>query len=99
MTAPAPTFQATLSPGGQQFAAPADLPLLLAAEAAGLLLDSSCRNGTCRTCLCRLESGWVAYHIDWPGLSADEKADGYLLPCVAHPLSDVVLAAAPLETL
>jgi len=29
--------------------------------------------------------------IDWPGLSADEKADGYVLPCVAHPCSDVTL--------
>lgn len=99
MSAPTPTFRTTLSPGGQRFAAPADLPVLDAAEAAGLLLDSSCRNGTCRTCLCRLESGRVHYRIDWPGLSADEKADGYLLPCVAYPLSDLVLRATPLDSL
>ncbi len=92
-------FQARLSPGGQQFEAPADLPLLLAAEAAGLLLDSSCRNGTCRTCVCRLDAGRVQYRIAWPGLSAEEKAEGFILPCVAYPESDVVLQATPLETL
>jgi len=54
-------------------------------------LPSSCRNGTCRTCMCRLISGEVAYSIDWPGLSAQEKAEGYVLPCVARPTSNLVL--------
>ncbi len=76
------------------FEAPAALPLLQAAEQAGVWLrDSSCRNGTCRTCLCRLVSGQVVYRIDWPGLSLDEKRDGFILPCVAHPASDVVIEA------
>ena len=74
-----------------QFDAPHDLPLLLAAEHAGLLLASSCRNGTCRTCICLLVSGQVAYRMAWPGVSADEKREGYILPCVAYPMSDVVL--------
>ena len=73
------------------FAAPSDLPLLVAAEQAGHVPLSSCRNGTCRTCLCRLRSGKVAYRIAWPGLSLEEKAEDYILPCVAYPLSDVVL--------
>jgi ferredoxin len=70
------------------------MPLLQAAEQAGiagLRLDSSCRNGSCRTCICRLISGEVAYRIQWPGLSAEEKREGYVLPCVAYPLSDVVI--------
>lgn len=76
------------------FAAPAALPLLQAAEQAGLddlRLDSSCRNGTCRTCICLLTSGQVRYRIEWPGLSLDEKREGYILPCVAYPVSDVVM--------
>jgi ferredoxin len=73
------------------FAASADLPLLAAAEAAGLVWPSSCRNGTCRTCIRRIESGSVGYRIDWPGLSRDEKDDGYILPCVAYPQSDLTL--------
>ena len=36
-------------------------------------------------------SGEVAYTVDWPGLSAEEKAEGCILPCVAVPLSDVTL--------
>lgn len=56
------------------------------------LIDSSCRNGTCRTCLCQLVSGQVTYRIEWPGLSLDEKREGFILPCVAHAASDVVLA-------
>ena len=85
-------FTARLAGGGTEFEAPASLPLLLAAEQAGVLLqDSSCRNGTCRTCLCRLVSGQVVYRIDWPGVSLDEKREGFILPCVAYPASDVVI--------
>jgi ferredoxin len=67
--------------------------VLRAAEAAGIDLPSSCRNGTCRTCLCRLQSGSVRYLVEWPGLSPDEKRDGYILPCVAVALTDLVLEA------
>ena len=91
---PAPSaaaFVARIEPSGWTFAAPADQPLLLAAQAAGLSLPSSCRNGTCRSCMCLARDGRVGYRIDWPGLSAEEKAEGWVLPCVAHPLSDVTL--------
>ena len=90
-----PVFTARVAPSGPSFAAPASMPLLLAAERAGLAdlkMESSCRNGTCRTCICLLTSGEVIYHIEWPGLSADEKREGFILPCVAYPLSDVVIA-------
>lgn len=92
---PQPVYSALLAPGGERFDAPADAALLQSAEAAGLALPSSCRNGTCRTCICQMTHGQVAYHIDWPGLSAEEKADGFILPCVAYPLSDLVLQAEP----
>lgn len=81
-----------LTDASTSFAAPATLPLLIAAEAAGLAWPSSCRNGTCRTCIRRLVSGTVTYRIEWPGLSGEEKQDGYMLPCVAYPQSDLVLA-------
>lgn len=86
-----PVFTARLEPAGTTFEAPASLPLLLAAERAGLTLASSCRNGTCRSCICQLSSGQVVYRIEWPGLSAEEKREGYILPCVAHPSSDVTI--------
>ena len=86
-------FTVVLEPSGCRFDAPAGVPLLRSARAVGLILPSSCRNGTCRACICRLISGRVRYAIDWPGLSADEKAEGFILPCVAIPESALVLDA------
>jgi ferredoxin len=84
-------YRVTLLPHGQQFEARADESLLKAGLRALAPLRSSCRVGTCRTCLCRLESGTIAYEIEWPGLTREEKAEGLVLPCVARALSDVVL--------
>ncbi len=84
-------FQVTLLPLDLRFAARADESLLKAGLKAMAPVRSSCRNGTCRTCLCRLESGEIVYEIEWPGLTREEKAEGFVLPCVARPLSDVVL--------
>jgi ferredoxin len=95
-TPPAPTpqtiFSARVEADGSTFEAPASLPLLQSAERAGVTLAaSSCRNGTCRSCICKLVSGRVVYRIDWPGLSLDEKSEGCILPCVAYPASDVLI--------
>ena len=65
--------------------------LLDALEMGGVNWPSSCRNGSCRTCIGQLIEGTVRYEIDWPGLTAEEKADGYVLPCVAHACSNVKL--------
>lgn len=87
------TYTITIVPQGWQFVAGPATTLLAAAELAGIRLLSSCRNGTCRTCLCRLEAGSVRYLVDWPGLSIEEKRDNYLLPCVAVPTGDIVVNA------
>lgn len=84
-------FTARVLPADLQFDMEGDLTLLEAAEMSRVQLPSSCRNGTCRTCLCKLVSGEVSYTIEWPGLSAEEKTEGYVLPCVARPLTNVVL--------
>ena len=89
---PAGLLSIQLNPEGAHFNASPSLPILQSALLAGVTLDSSCRNGTCRTCIRRLTSGQVAYRIEWPGLSAEEKQAGYILPCVAYPLSDLVIA-------
>lgn len=90
--APAPC-QVTVLPGGWQFSAATGHTLLRAALDAGLRLPSSCRNGTCRACLSRLVSGQLHYLIDWPGLLAEEKAEGWILPCVACADTDLVIDA------
>ena len=86
-------FSIVLEPSGHCFDAPAGVPVLQSARDAGLMLSSSCRNGTCRACICRMVSGRVGYAIEWPGLSAEEKAEGFILPCVAVPESALVLDA------
>ena len=86
------THTITLIPLGRSVDA-GDGTVLQALEAAGLDLPNSCRNGTCRTCLCRLASGSVRYLVDWPGLSIEEKREDYLLPCVAVATSDLVVNA------
>jgi ferredoxin len=83
----------TLAGQGWHFDAEAPETVLQAAERAGVRLPSSCRNGTCRTCICLSSSGTVRYKIDWPGLSLDEKREGYILPCVAIATSDLVIDA------
>lgn len=82
-----------LLPSGRRFAAREGQTLLLAAAEAGIALASSCRNGTCRTCLRVLHAGAVRYRIPWPGLLPEERAQGgWVLPCVAYPASDVEMA-------
>ncbi|MBS0390392.1 MAG: 2Fe-2S iron-sulfur cluster binding domain-containing protein [Comamonadaceae bacterium] len=87
----APFFTARVGSDGTQCDAWPDQPLLVSLEQGGINWPSSCRNGTCRTCICLLTEGRVRYEIDWPGLSAEEKAEGWVLPCVARPVSDVTL--------
>ena len=90
-TTTAPFFIARVAPGDQQCDAWADQTLLSALEAGGIAWPSSCRNGTSRTCIGHLTEGQVRYEIEWPGLSADEKVQGCVLPCVAFAASDLTL--------
>ncbi|HEX5805323.1 MAG TPA: 2Fe-2S iron-sulfur cluster-binding protein [Macromonas sp.] len=95
MPAPAPScFTVQVEPAGLQFDAEADLTLLESASFGRVELPSSCRNGTCRACICKLVSGTVQYTIEWPGLLPEEKTEGYVLPCVARATSNLVLENA-----
>jgi ferredoxin len=84
-------WKVSIKPSGLAFDAKPNTSLLTAALQAQIRMPSSCRNGTCRTCLCILAEGQIRYQIDWPGLSAEEKVEGYILPCVAVAESDLVL--------
>lgn len=91
-----PGFQVEISPQGWRFNCPPGQTLLLAALAAGYRLPHSCRNGTCRACMAPLREGHIDYRVDWPGLSAEEKAEGWILPCVACPREGPLRLEAPL---
>ncbi len=94
------SFPVLVRPAGLRFDAPAGTSVLLAAQAAGVRLPSSCRNGTCRACMCLMLEGAVVYGIERPGLSPDEKEEGWILPCVAQAASALEIQAplaAPIE--
>lgn len=86
-----PFFNARIASDGGSFDAWRERSLLDSLEQGGLSWPSSCRVGSCRTCIGQLVSGQVRYDMAWPGLTAEEKAEGCVLPCVAFPVSDVVL--------
>ena len=89
-----PVFNGVVQEAGAAFAAPADQSLFASMRQAGIDWPVSCRNGTCRTCIGQLVTGEVAYDIPWPGLSLEEKRDGYCLPCIARPVGDFVIQRA-----
>ncbi|MDT7516301.1 2Fe-2S iron-sulfur cluster-binding protein [Rhodoferax mekongensis] len=88
---PAVKHHVSVLPDGLHFASNGVDSVLESGLRARVELPSSCRNGTCRECMCRLVSGKVRYRIDWPGLSADEKDEGWFLPCVAIAQSDLLI--------
>ena len=80
-----------LDPLDLDFEASSADTVLDAGEAQGIFIPSSCRNGTCRTCLSQLRAGEVRYIVEWPGVSAEEQAKGWFLPCVAQACTDLVV--------
>jgi ferredoxin len=89
--APSPDHEVRVPATGAVFRAAPGQTVLQAALIHGVKMPSACRNGTCRACRCRCLEGEVAYQIEWPGLSAEEKRDRWILPCVAQARSDLVL--------
>lgn len=85
------SWKVLLLPSGVQFQAQTDKSLILTALDAGIRMPNSCRSGACRTCLCKLQQGNIRYLTEWPGLTKEEKAEGWILPCVAVAESDLVL--------
>ena len=66
--------------------------LLESSERNGVLLPSGCRQGVCGTCATRLLSGRVRMETQ-EALSEEMRTQGFILPCVSRPLSDVTLDA------
>lgn len=64
--------------------------LLEIARNVGLYLPSACQQGICGTCRVLKLSGDVET-TDLGGLSAEDKAEGYVLACCTRPLGEVTL--------
>jgi CDP-4-dehydro-6-deoxyglucose reductase len=86
-------------PHERSLSVPETLPVLSAAQLAGLPLPHSCRSGRCGACRARLLSGRIEYPHGAPlGLSAQETREGYVLLCQALARSDLVLEARLVES-
>ena len=76
--------------GGQSFTVDGDTPLLVTLEGHGVSLPYGCRYGGCISCAAKLLDGAVD-QSEGVALNGRQIANGYVLLCVARPLSDCTL--------
>ena len=80
------------------FSCRSDQTVLNAAEAAGVVLPSSCCSGVCTTCAALVTEGSVE-QADAMGVKSDLQEQGYTLLCVAYPRADLTLRAGQEDAL
>ena len=81
------------SDADQRFECDADDTILSAALRANLILPYGCRDGACGSCKSRLIEGDVRHAaFQSSALSDLEQKQGYILPCVARPVTDITLS-------
>lgn len=95
----APEFQVTVRIAGheQTVTAPADTSILRSLEAAGIAAPAHCRSGECGWCHSRLVSGEVYTPKSVDGRREADYIYGYIHPCCAFPLSDLVIEVPPVR--
>jgi ring-1,2-phenylacetyl-CoA epoxidase subunit PaaE len=86
------TREVTVRYDGQEFKFTVEphMTILQTALDQGIDLPYSCQSGLCTACRGKALSGKVKLDEE-EGLSQSERADGYVLTCVGHPLTDDVV--------
>jgi glycine betaine catabolism B len=87
----AASFQVNFIRSGKSVPTAGDATLLDLAEANGVEIDYACRSGVCGTCKTKLNKGRV--EMSENELPDEEKAEGFIYPCVSKPVSDVEIDA------
>ncbi|WP_101296793.1 2Fe-2S iron-sulfur cluster-binding protein [Halegenticoccus soli] len=82
------TYEVEFVDEGLTIEVPEDTPILEAAEESGLDLSYQCRMGVCGVCSGLIIEGEVD-QTEGMFLSDGERAEGYVLTCIAKPLSDL----------
>ena len=87
-------FDVTVIIGADEYKikANADEPVLAAIEKAGIPAPSRCRSGECGWCRSKLVSGRAYTPRENDGRRFTDIECGYIHPCAAFPLSDLVIA-------
>lgn len=91
-TADTGSIQVMLSRSAISFHMSSTETLLESAEKHGVLIPSGCRQGNCGTCAARLLSGKVQMSNE-VALTEEMRTQGFILPCVGRPLSDITVEA------
>jgi ferredoxin-nitrite reductase len=76
---------------GREIQCSSDDLILEIGEQEAVGIAAGCRSGNCGTCKVRKLEGEIEYECDPDGLSQSDRADGYILTCIAHPIGKVVL--------
>jgi glycine betaine catabolism B len=84
-------YQIRFAISDRDVATDGDSDLLELAEVNGIEIDYSCRSGSCQSCRVKCTSGDV--DMEDADLEDDERAEGWILPCVAYPKSDLTIEA------
>ena len=93
-------FQVANLSSGREFAVRSDETILDAFLRQGAAVPYSCRNGTCAACKASLVKGTVTYEqYDKSAMSDEEKANGAILLCRAHPIENLEIEAEEISTL
>jgi len=85
------TYRVTFAASGREASTDHRTSLLETAEAAGVAIASSCRAGVCQSCRTRLTDGDADCRSDM--LDPEDRAKGFILPCVSWATADCVLDA------